>query len=235
MNDALVLEIVSRFHAGASVRRIAQSLQISRRTVRRALKQVEPARADGMPQSLSRPILCRGSQLDAYNTAIADLLARYPDMTAQRIHVERRFAYVESSLLGGRSFRSLEHLNETTVWWLAEVADVHVHRQTKARPVDRHVEEQPHLLPLPRRLFDASEVVYRTVDAEGFVVYRQNFYSAPWRLIGQTIAVRATENELMIYDRSSPRRFILCFLEIPRHNAAISRNMSHPAMPNVDR
>jgi transposase len=94
MNDALVLEIVSRFHAGASVRRIAQSLQISRRTVRRALKQVEHARADGMPQSLSRPILCRGSQLDAYNTAIADLLARYPDMTAQRIHEElRRLGY----------------------------------------------------------------------------------------------------------------------------------------------
>jgi hypothetical protein len=44
--------------------------------------------------------------------------------------------------------------------------------------------------------------VYRTVDAEGFVVYRQNFYSAPWRLIGQAIAVRVNENELTIYDRS---------------------------------
>ena len=48
--------------------------------------------------------------------------------------VERPFGYVESSLLGGRTFRSLEHLNETTVWWLAEVADVRDHRQTKARP-----------------------------------------------------------------------------------------------------
>ena len=116
--------------------------------------------------------------------------------------VERPFCYVESNLLNGRSFQGLEHLNEITAWWLAEVADVRIHRQTKARPVDRHAEERPHLLPLPARPFDASEVVYRTVDAEGFVVYRQNFYAAPWRLIGQTVAVRMTEDELTIYDPS---------------------------------
>ena len=114
--------------------------------------------------------------------------------------VERPFAYGESSLLGGRTFRSLEHLNETAAWWLAEVADVRIHGQTKARPIDRHAEEQPHLIPLPARPFDAAEVVYRTVDAEGYVVYRQNFYAAPWRLLGQTVAVRVTECELVIHD-----------------------------------
>ena len=40
---------------------------------------------------------------------------------------------------------------------------------TKARPIDRHAEEKPHLIPLPARPFDAAEVVYRSVDAEGFV------------------------------------------------------------------
>jgi hypothetical protein len=112
-------------------------------------------------------------------------------------------------LLGGRTFRGLGHLNETTAWWLTEVADVHVHRQTKARPIDRHAEERPHLVPLPARPFDASEVVYRTVDAEGFVVYRQNFYATPWRLIGQAVAVRVTEDELVIHDRA--------FVEAARH------------------
>lgn len=114
--------------------------------------------------------------------------------------VDRPFGYVESNLLGGGCFHSLEHLNETTAWWLAEVADVRIHRQTKARPVDRHAEEQPRLISLPTWPFDASEVVYRTVDAEGFVVYRQNFYLAPWRLIGQAVAVRTTETELVIHD-----------------------------------
>jgi transposase len=116
--------------------------------------------------------------------------------------VERPFDYVETSLLCGRTFRGLGHLNETAAWWLAEIADVRVHRQTKMRPIDRHAEERPHLIALPAQPFDTSEVVYRTVDAEGFVVYRQNFYSAPWRLIGQSVAVRVTEDRLTIYDPS---------------------------------
>jgi transposase len=354
MNDTLIHEIVSRSQAGASLRRIAQGLHISRRTVRRVLEQREQARAGtAAPPPLS-PAPRRGSQLDAYEPAIQDLLARHPDITAQRVHeelrrlgyrggytilservrslrprphvepvrrfetvaghqaqmdystynldftaqgrrrvhafsyllgysrrqylhfveaqdfattvrehirafehlggvaatclydnmkvvvsnydgdepvynprflgfaahygfrpvacrprrpqtkgkVERPFGYVESSLLNGRTFHSLEHLNETMAWWLAEVADVRIHRQTRARPVDRHAEERPFLLTLPAQPFDTSEVVYRTVDAEGFVVYRQNFYSAPWRLIGQTLAVRVSEDELTIYDRS---------------------------------
>lgn len=358
MNTDLVSKIVALFHGGASVRRIARSLGVSRRTVDKALAQVEQARGAG-PAPPAKA--ARGSLLDAYEPAIADLLARYPEITVERVHeelrrlgytggytilsgrvrrmrprpvvapvrrfetapglqaqmdyssydldftdegrrrvhafsyvlgysrrqylhfvesqdfattirehirafdhlggvaatclydnmevvvsgydgdepvynpkflafaahygfrpvacrprrpqtkgkVERPFGYVESSLLGGRTFRGLGHLNETAAWWLAEVADVRDHRQTKARPIDRHAEERPHLLPLPARPFDASEVVYRTVDAEGFVVYRQNFYSVPWRLIGQDVAVRVTEDELMIHDRA--------FLEAARH------------------
>ena len=41
------------------------------------------------------------------------------------------------------------------------------------------------------------------------MVYRQNFYPTPWRLIGQTVAVRVTENELVIHDES--------FIEAARH------------------
>ena len=354
MNDTVIHEIVLRFRGGASMRQIAQSLHISRRTVRRALDQVDQARTAGPAPGESQARPRRGSQLDAYEGTIVDLLARYPEITVQRIHeelrplgyqgsytllcqrvqtvrprpiirpvrrfetalglqaqmdystydldftsegrrrvyafsyvlgysrrqylhfvdsqdfattirqhirafehlggvaatclydnmkvvvtgydgdepiyntrflafaahygfrpvacrvrrpqtkgkVERPFGYAESSLLGGRDFHSLVHLNETTAWWLAEVADVHLHRQTKARPLDRHAQELPHLIPLPARPFDAAEVVYRTVDAEGFVVYRNNFYAAPWRLIGQPVAVRITEEELVIHDRA---------------------------------
>jgi transposase len=355
MNSTLIHQIVTLFRGGASMRRIAQSLRISRHTVRRALAQLERARTVGPSESpgLPRPAAPRGSQLDAYEAAIGALLARHPEITARRIYeelrpmgytggytilservrqlrprpvvapvrrfetapgvqaqmdystydlnftvegrrrvyafsyvlgysrrqylhfvesqdfattvrehirafehlggvaasclydnmkvvvsgydgdepvynprflafaahygfrpvacrprrpqtkgkVERPFFYLETSLLNGRSFRGLEHLNETTVWWLAEVADVRIHRQTQARPLDRHAEERPHLQPLPAQPFDASEVVYRTVDAEGFVVYRQNFYATPWRLIGQSVAVRVTQDELTIYDR----------------------------------
>jgi len=113
--------------------------------------------------------------------------------------VERPFYFVETNLLSGREFRSLDHLNEVTDWWLAEVADVRVHRQTRRRPIDMHAEELPHLIPLPERPYEVAEVVYRTVDAEGFVAYGQNRYSAPWQYIGQVLPLRITDEEVTVY------------------------------------
>jgi hypothetical protein len=93
----------------------------------------------------------------------------------------------------------LEHLNEVTAWWLKEVADVRIHRQTQRRPIDLHAEELLHLIPLPERPYEVAEVVYRTVDAEGFVAYGQNRYSAPWQCIGQVLPLRITDEEVLIY------------------------------------
>src|SRR5439155_3328657 len=42
--------------------------------------------------------------------------------------------------------------------------------------------------------------VYRTVTVEGFVAWRQNLYSVPWRYLGQVLPVRITEHELIVYD-----------------------------------
>jgi transposase len=113
--------------------------------------------------------------------------------------VERPFFYAEQSLLNGRTFRSLEHLNEVTAWWLTNVADVRVHRETKQRPLDRHAEELPHLIPLPAASYHVAVVDYRVVNVEGDIVYRQNLYSVPWRHIGQALPVRITETELIVY------------------------------------
>ncbi len=114
--------------------------------------------------------------------------------------VERPFQYVETNLLNGRTFTSLEHLNETTAWWLEHVADVRVHRETKKTPRAAHEEELPHLLPLPEHAYDTARVVYRVVNVEGLVSYQNNGYSVPWRLIGQALPLRITEDELIAYD-----------------------------------
>jgi hypothetical protein len=113
--------------------------------------------------------------------------------------VERRFFYVETSLLNGRSFDTLEHLNEVTARWLQEVADARVLRDFQESPGQRHQREQPHLLPLPACDFDTAPVAYRHVNVEGFVTQRLNFYSVPWSYIGQLLPVRVTESEVIIY------------------------------------
>jgi transposase len=114
--------------------------------------------------------------------------------------VERPFAYVQTNLLNGRTFRTLAHLNDFTPTWLAQVADVRVHGQTKKTPLELYALELPHLIPLPAQPYEVSPVCYRVVNVEGDIVYRQNRYSVPWQHIGRTLPVRVTETQLIVYD-----------------------------------
>jgi len=113
--------------------------------------------------------------------------------------VERRFYYVETNLLNGRTFETLAHLNEVTAWWLAHVADVRRLRDFRESPQERYERERSRLLPLPACAFDTALVVYRHVNVEGFVSHRLNCYSVPWSYIGQVLPVRVTETEVIIY------------------------------------
>jgi transposase len=113
--------------------------------------------------------------------------------------VERKFDFVEKNLLNGRTFCNLAQLNDVTSWWLTHVADVHVHRETKQRPIDRYAQEQPHLIPLPAHPYDTALVVYRIADVEGFVSYQQNHYAVPLRFIGQSLPLRITTDEVIVY------------------------------------
>lgn len=119
--------------------------------------------------------------------------------------IERPFDYVEKNLLNGRTFRSIEHLNEVARWWLSEVNDRRIHGTTKRTPLELHEEEKPHLIDLPAIRFDTAQVVYRKVDSEGLINYADNRYSAPWRLIGQMLPVRILEDQLEIYNTSIDR------------------------------
>jgi transposase len=126
--------------------------------------------------------------------------------------VERPFWYAEKNLLNGRTFTSLEHLNEVTANWLATTADLRIHQETKRRPIDLYQEEKPHLLPLPAHAYDTAQVLYRTVNSEGCVAYLQNFYSVPWQRIGELLPLRITEKELIVYgpDLAEIARHELC-------------------------
>jgi len=103
-------------------------------------------------------------------------------------------------LFNGRSFESLDQLNETTAWWLAHVADVRELRHAGKTPVQLHQEELPHLIPLPVQPYDIWPVIYRAVNVEGLITFRQNGYSVPWRYIGNVLPVRVTDNEVIIYN-----------------------------------
>jgi transposase len=137
--------------------------------------------------------------------------------------VERPFDYVEKNLFNGRTFRDLDHLNEVATWWLSEVADKRVHRETGERPIDRFERERPFLLPLPGKPYDTAEVTYRSVDAEGYVPLKHNQYSVPGRRVGQQLIVRMTEDEVIVYDPN--------VAEIARHRRLIGVTGQKSTLP----
>lgn len=60
-------------------------------------------------------------------------------------------------------------------------------------------EEREHLVPQPEHAYDTAEVLYRSVGPEWHIPYKQNFYSVSYLRIGQTLPVRVTEQELIVY------------------------------------
>jgi DNA-binding transcriptional MocR family regulator len=81
-------EIISRWRAGSSIRKIAREMGLARNTVSRVLEEIEAQRAGHE----SSPIRRRRSRLDPFEQIIQELLGRYPDLTAVRLLEELRKA-----------------------------------------------------------------------------------------------------------------------------------------------
>ena len=141
--------------------------------------------------------------------------------------VERPFSYVETSLLNGRTFALARTISTRSPpgGWPRSPTSASCGKPSKT-PLQLHAEgaapPDPAAGPTLRRL---APVVYRTVNVEGLVTYRQNGYSVPWRYIGSVLPVRVTETEVIIYSpqRRGDRPACACCRARPRGNGVVHK------------
>ena len=156
-------------------------------------------------------VLAAGSGVDAQISPEMAGFARSYGVTfaAHRINhperkgrVERPFRYLETNFLAGRSFSSLQHLNDAVREWCCDVANAKVKRALGMSAQKAYLMEKPHLQPLPPVEPPVYESLFRVADPSGFVHVECNRYSVPERLVGKRLEVHRHLNALKIYFRS---------------------------------
>jgi transposase len=84
--EELIHQLVTLHRQGLSARAIARALGISRNTVKALIAAHATARETGQPALPACPERApRASKVDTYAPRVAELLRRYPDITAQRV------------------------------------------------------------------------------------------------------------------------------------------------------
>ena len=114
--------------------------------------------------------------------------------------VERGVGYVKQNALAGRG-GELTHFEDYLALaplWRDQVANVRLHETTRERPVDRFQREHTLLRTLPTVPFDTDELVPAVVNTQARIEFDSNRYSVPPWLAHQTVAIRASRDEVLV-------------------------------------
>jgi transposase len=126
-------------------------------------------------------------------------LACRPYRAKTKGRVERAVSYLRRNFFYGRRFRDLEDLNSQLEKWLEETANARLHGTTGEEPSQRLQDERARLRPLPADNYVPLITLGRRVSRDGFVAYNGNEYSVPDGLKRVEVEVRATLEEVGLY------------------------------------
>jgi hypothetical protein len=108
--------------------------------------------------------------------------------------------YVKRNFLAGRDPEPLDVRNAKLRAWCTEIAGQRVHGTTRERPLARFRQvEQAALLPLPRTPYDMATWGQARVYRDCHLTFQRAYYSAPCRLVGQDLWVRAGTRTVELY------------------------------------
>lgn len=114
--------------------------------------------------------------------------------------VESGVHYVKRNALAGRDFRDVHEANEYLRHWVMTTAGRRDHGTTHEAPLARfEAAEKAALLKLPATRYELAVFKEVKLHPDGHGVFEKAYYSAPHRLIGQALWLRATRDRVELY------------------------------------
>jgi len=108
--------------------------------------------------------------------------------------------YVKRNFLGGREPTSLAQANQDVRAWCLTTAGQRTHGTTKKQPLVQFEEvEQAALQSLPTAPYDLAIWKKAKLHNDCYIVFDNAYYSAPFRLVSQSLFVRGGSREVRIY------------------------------------
>ena len=128
------------------------------------------------------------------------LVAAFVVMLQKKGIVESGVKYIKRGFVPLREFRDLADANQQLHAWVMAQAGNRVHGTTREVPLQRFVEVERSLLaPLP----DVAPVLATwakvKVHRDAHIQFEQRYYSVPFKLIGQSLWLKATEAMVTLY------------------------------------
>jgi hypothetical protein len=114
--------------------------------------------------------------------------------------VESGVKYVKNNFVPLRTFRTLLDANEQLTRWVLQTAGNRKHGTTFQKPLTMFAQTEKHFLkPLPDVPVQIATWTKVKLHGNCHVQFEKAFYSAPFRLVRQTLWLRATDTTVRLY------------------------------------
>lgn len=113
--------------------------------------------------------------------------------------VESGVKYLKNSVLQARDGQDVMEVQRLLDLFLDSDANVRMHGTTQRIPAEELALETPLFHPLPSVRYEPIVWRQAKVLADTHVQFDKRLYSVPWRLVGQQVWVRATQQSVWIY------------------------------------
>jgi transposase len=115
--------------------------------------------------------------------------------------VEGGVGYVQGRFMGGKGILNLVQANREVRVWCQEEAGMRIHGTTKEPPRRRFEEvEKGRLKPLPETAYDLAIWKKAKLHRDCHIVFEGSYYSAPFRLVGQSLWVCAGTRQVRLFN-----------------------------------